>query len=350
MPPGVSLAPVAALPAVMVTGGAGYIGSHTAHMLAEQGYPVVVVDNLSTGNRWAVPQSATFVEGDVRDHPLMMRVMRQNHVTALIHFAANTVVPESVRDPLKYYGNNTAGSIALFQAALASGVAAIVFSSTAAVYGLAAGAVASEESPTVPISPYGWSKLMTEQVLRDLAASSGMRYLAFRYFNVAGADPQGRIGQATPNATHLIKVAAETALGLHPYFQLFGTDYDTPDGTAVRDFIHVSDLAWAHVLGLQYLLGGGPSVTLNCGYGLGYSVRQVVATMQEVSGRDIPVVESPPREGDIPSLIAGAGQIREVLGWQPQHDNLRTVCKTAFDWECRWQEMQKQPKNRISTR
>ncbi len=333
-------APVPA-PTIAVTGGAGYIGSHTARLLEQAGYKLVVIDNLSTGNRWAVPKSATFVEGDVGDIALMTQVLRDNNVSAIIHFAANTVVPESVGNPLKYYCNNTAGSVNLFRACMAAGVDKIVFSSTAAVYGTSAGQQASETSPTVPISPYGHSKLFTEQVLRDLATAGQAQYIAFRYFNVAGADPEGVIGQATPNATHLIKVASEAATGAQTEFNIFGTDYDTPDGTAVRDYIHVTDLAYAHVLGVQYLLGGGQSDTLNCGYGVGFSVRDVLTTMQGVSGQTFVIREMPRRQGDIPALIADPTRIHSVLGWQPTFNNLAIICRTAYNWERTWQQMQK---------
>ena len=317
---------------VLVTGGAGYIGSHVVRQLGAAGYPVIVLDNLSTGFRQAVLHGE-LVEGNSGDMELAGRLIREHGIEAVLHFAAHIVVPESVAEPLKYYGNNTCNTRNLLQACQENGVKRFIFSSTAAVYGIPEGTAAGENSPLAPINPYGLSKLMSEWMLRDLAAASDLRYVALRYFNVAGADPEGRIGQSTPKATHLIKVACEHALGKRDHVAVFGTDYPTADGTGVRDYIHVDDLASAHILALNYLEQGGTSQTLNCGYGHGYSVREVLDTVQKVSGVELDVREQPRRAGDPPALIAKADRIRGVLNWQPQHDDLKFIVKTALAWE-----------------
>ena len=319
---------------ILVTGGAGYIGSHVARQLGERGERLVTLDNLSTGYRSAVLHGA-FVRGDTGDAELVTRVLKEHAVDTVMHFAAHIQVPESVADPLKYYRNNTANTRTLLECAVAAGVRQFVFSSTAAVYGIPEAGVADETTPTVPINPYGWSKLMSEQMLRDVAAVTPLRYVALRYFNVAGADPAGRIGQSTPEATHLIKVACEHVVGKRPGLAIFGTDYPTPDGTCVRDYIHVEDLAAAHLQALDYLRGGGASTTLNCGYGRGFSVREVLAEVTRVSGSELAVTESGRRAGDPPRLIAAAGRIRETLGWKPRHEDLAGIVATALAWERR---------------
>jgi UDP-glucose 4-epimerase len=323
---------------ILVTGGAGYIGSHTVRQLVERGERVVVLDNLSTGYRSAV-LGAPLVVGDTGDRELVARVLSEHHIDTVLHFAAHTIVPESVSDPLKYYRNNTCATRNLLEQCDAAGVRRFVFSSTAAVYGIPEGGRAREDSPTVPINPYGTSKLMSEWMLRDLAAASNsMRYVALRYFNVAGSDPGGRIGHSAPTATLLVKVACQVAVGARPSLSIFGTDYPTPDGTGVRDYIHVEDLAAAHLSALDYLQQGGASTTLNCGYGHGYSVREVVQTVERVNGnRPLPVVESPRRAGDPPSLVADAQRIRDVLGWTPRFDDLETIVRNQLDWEHRLQ-------------
>jgi UDP-glucose 4-epimerase len=317
---------------VLVTGGAGYIGSHVVRQLGAAGYPVIVLDNLSTGFRQAVLHGE-LVEGNSGDVELAGRLIREHGIEAVLHFAAHIVVPESVAEPLKYYGNNTCNTRNLLQACHENGVKRFIFSSTAAVYGIPAGASASEDSPLAPINPYGLSKLMSEWMLRDLAAAGKLRYVVLRYFNVAGADPEGRIGEEHDPETHLIRLAVQTALGLRPEINLYGTDYPTHDGTCVRDYIHVEDLAAAHILALNYLERGGESQTLNCGYGHGYSVREVLDTVQKVSGVKLNVREEPRRAGDPPVLIAKAERIRGVLNWQPKHDDLEFIVKTALAWE-----------------
>ncbi|KAA0678288.1 UDP-glucose 4-epimerase GalE [Roseomonas genomospecies 6] len=320
-------------PRVLVTGGAGYIGSHVLHALTDAGIPAVTIDDLSTGRREAIPAAVPLVEGDIGSAELLDRVMRDHRVDAVMHFAGSIVVPESVVKPLDYYRNNTANSLTLLGACLRAGIDKVVFSSTAAVYGAPESVPIREEAPTVPINPYGASKLMTEQMLRDAGAAHGLRSVILRYFNVAGADPAGRTGQATPVATHLIKVACQALLGRRPPLAIFGTDYDTPDGTCIRDYIHVSDLADAHVLALLHLRRGGGSLLLNCGYGRGASVREVVRTLEEVSGEQVPATFADRRPGDPPQLVAGADRIREQLGWVPKHDRLDVIVRSALSWE-----------------
>jgi UDP-glucose 4-epimerase len=319
---------------ILVTGGAGYIGSHVVRQLGDARERVVVLDNLSTGFRDAVTHGE-LVTGETGDAALVAQLLRDHDVDTVMHFAAHTVVPESVSDPLKYYGNNTCSTRTLLACCRDAGVEHFVFSSTAAVYGIPAGGIAREDTPTVPINPYGTSKLMSEWMLRDLAAAGGPRYVALRYFNVAGSDPAGRIGQSTPEATLLIKVACEVACGRRPHLRIFGTDYDTPDGTGIRDFIHAEDLASAHLRALDYLRSGGAPATLNCGYGRGYSVREVVAAVGRATGRPLPVVEEPRRAGDPPALVADVGRIADVLGWAPRHDDLDFIVATALAWERR---------------
>ena len=321
---------------VLVTGGAGYIGSHTLLQLVARGEKVVVLDDLSTGFRQAV-RGAELVVGNVGDRPLVDRLLAEHHVDTVIHFAAHTIVPESVSNPLKYYGNNTCATRSLLEAASQNGVKHFVFSSTAAVYGIPASGQASEESATAPINAYGTSKLMSEWMLRDLCAATPMRHVVLRYFNVAGCDTQGRIGQSTRAATLLVKVACEVAVGKRPHLSVFGTDFPTPDGTGVRDYIHVEDLATAHVNALSYLRDGGKSLIANCGYGHGYSVREVVSSVEKLAGIKLTVREEPRRAGDPPSLIAKAEKVRQVLGWTPKLDDLDTIVRSALEWERRLQ-------------
>jgi UDP-glucose 4-epimerase len=320
---------------ILVTGGAGYIGSHVLRQLVERGERVVVLDNLSTGYRSAV-LGAPLVVGNTGDPDLVVRTLAEHRVDTVLHFAAHTIVPESVADPLKYYGNNTCATRNLLEQCEKAGVKRFVFSSTAAVYGIPAEGLAREESPTVPINPYGLSKLMSEWMLRDLAAASRqLRYVALRYFNVAGSDPGGRVGHSAPTATLLVKVACQVAAGVRESVSIFGTDYPTPDGTGVRDYIHVEDLAAAHLKALDYLARGGESTTLNCGYGHGYSVREVLQMVERVAGRKLNVIEAPRRAGDPPSLVAHAERIRHVLGWSPQYDDLETIVRSQLEWEHR---------------
>ncbi|MEL6299046.1 MAG: UDP-glucose 4-epimerase GalE [Pseudomonadota bacterium] len=318
---------------VLVTGGAGYIGSHMTLALRDAGEDVVVLDNLSTGFTWAVPQGVSFVKGDVGDRALVTQVITDHNVDAIIHFAGSIIVPESVADPLKYYHNNTAKSRTLMAAAVSAGVPHFIFSSTAAVYGMPETNPVSEDAPLKPMSPYGTSKLMTELMLADTAAAHDLRYVALRYFNVAGADPKGRTGQSTPNATHLIKVACETALGKRPKMSIFGTDYPTRDGTCIRDYIHVTDLANAHLKALAYLREGGASDVFNCGYSEGYSVREVVAAVGKASGTAVRAEEEPRRPGDPAAIVAASAKIRERLGWAPQHNDLDEIVTAALAWE-----------------
>jgi UDP-glucose 4-epimerase len=317
---------------VLVTGGAGYIGSHVVRQLAERGESVIVLDDLSTGFASAVLNGQLIV-GNTGDRELVAKILKDHSIETVMHFAAHTVVPESVANPLKYYGNNTCATRSLLECCRDAGVSHFVFSSTAAVYGVPEGGIASEDTRTAPINPYGTSKLMSEWMLRDLAAATPLRYVALRYFNVAGCDPDGRIGQSTVGATLLTKVAAEVAVGKRPQLSIFGTDYDTPDGTGVRDYIHVEDLASAHLNALDYLRADGESITLNCGYGHGYSVREVIATIERAAGRRLRVVEAPRRPGDPPSLVARAERIRRVLGWQPKYDDLLLIARTQLAWE-----------------
>jgi UDP-glucose 4-epimerase len=319
---------------ILVTGGAGYIGSHVVRQLGERGESVIVLDNLSTGFRSAVLYGQLVV-GDTGDRELVSRLLKEHRIETVMHFAAHTVVPESVSNPLKYYGNNTCSTRSLLQCCQEAGVKYFVFSSTAAVYGIPEGGIAAEDSPTLPINPYGTSKLMSEWMLRDLAAVTPLRYVVLRYFNVAGSDPQGRIGQSTLGATLLTKVACEAAVGKRPHVAVYGTDYPTPDGTGVRDYIHVEDLADAHVRALDYLRKGGASTTLNCGYGHGYSVRELLAAVAKAHGKPLNIVEEGRRPGDPPTLVSKAARIREVLGWTPKYDDLDTIVRSQLAWEQR---------------
>ncbi|ADZ71453.1 UDP-glucose 4-epimerase GalE [Polymorphum gilvum] len=319
--------------AVLVTGGAGYIGSHMVRSLLDAGETPVVVDNFSTGFDWLVPEEVPLVTADVGDLATIEAVIEAHGIDAVIHFAGSIIVPESVADPLKYYRNNTAASRSLIEACVNKGVGTFIFSSTAAVYGDPVSVPVDEDAPLAPLSPYGTSKLMTELMLRDVAAAHAFRYTALRYFNVAGADPEGRTGQATKNATHLIKVACETALGKRDEMAIFGTDYATPDGTGVRDYIHVSDLVEAHRLALSRLRTGGDSLVMNCGYGEGYSVRQVIDAVKAVSGIDFAVRIAPRRAGDSPRVVAASERVRRELGWVPHHDDLETIVRHALAWE-----------------
>jgi len=318
---------------VLVTGGAGYIGSHMVLDLVDAGERVVVLDNLSTGFAWAVPEGVPLVVGDTGDQALVGRLIREYRVEAIIHFAASVVVHDSVADPLGYYRNNTVNSRALFECAVQNGIRQFIFSSTAAVYGDPASIPAAEDAPTQPASPYGWSKLMSEIMLRDATRAHGLSHVILRYFNVAGGDPRGRAGQSSKAATHLIKVAVETASGLRPKLQIYGTDYPTPDGTCIRDYIHVSDLTHAHMDALRHLRGGGPSLTLNCGYGRGFSVLEVIETVKRVSGIDFKVETAPRRAGDPARIVADPAAARAALGWQPRFDNLATIVEHALAWE-----------------
>lgn len=317
---------------ILVTGGAGYIGSHVVRQLGERGEKLLVLDNLSTGQSDAVLYG-DLIEGDTGDQKLVKHILQDNDVEAVLHFAAHTIVPESVENPLKYYKNNTANTRNLLECCQNAGVKHFIFSSTAAVYGILESGIASEDTPTSPINPYGTSKLMSEWMLRDLSKASDLKHVTLRYFNVAGSDPQGRIGQNTPNATLLIKVAAEVAVGKRPEIYVFGTDYDTPDGTGIRDFIHVEDLASAHLKALDYLRKGGESRTFNCGYGHGFSVREVLDSIQRVNGKAIKIIEKPRRAGDPPILISNARAIQEELQWQAEFDDLDTIVKTSIEWE-----------------
>ena len=317
---------------VLVTGGAGYIGSHVVRQLGEAGERIVVLDNLYSGFEKSVLYGELVI-GDTGDRELVARILREHDIDSVLHFAAHTVVPESVSNPLKYYGNNTSNTRSLLQCCSEAGIKHFIFSSTAAVYGMPDTPMASEDTPTAPINAYGTSKLMSEMMLRDLSAVTDLRHVVLRYFNVAGSDPQGRIGQSTRDATLLIKVACEAALGKRPHVSIFGTDYPTPDGTGVRDYIHVEDLADAHLQALTYLRNGGSSTTLNCGYGHGYSVREVLDTVQRVHGKPLTIQEMPRRAGDPPTLVAKADRVRNVLGWQPRYDDLTVIVETSLAWE-----------------
>jgi UDP-glucose 4-epimerase len=321
---------------VLVTGGAGYIGSHMVLELLDAGENVVVVDNLSTGFASAVPKGAELVVGDFGDAGLIRRLVDQHRVDAVIHFAALIVVPESVAKPLQYYRNNTVNAHALISTLVEAGVANLIFSSTAAVYGTPAVSPVDEDAPLSPESPYGRSKMMVEMMLADAAAAHpSLRYVALRYFNVAGADPKGRAGQSTKGATHLIKVAAEAALGKRPSITVYGTDYPTPDGTCIRDYIHVTDLCAAHTAALRDLRDGGANAVLNCGYGRGLSVLEVIEAVKRVSGRDFPVLLGPRRPGDPASIVASPARIKARLGWRPRHDDLDEIVASALDWEAK---------------
>ncbi len=322
---------------VLVTGGAGYIGSHTTRQLVAAGHQVTVVDNLYSGHRWAVAPEAEFHECDAGDRTAMRALMGSRQFDAVIHFAGHIVVPESVSDPGKYYQNNVIGSLNLIECCQETGVGLFVFSSSAAVYGNPAEIPVNESALTHPINPYGRTKLITEWTLKDLAertgSDTGLRYVALRYFNVAGASLDGTLGQATPEATHLIKVACETACGKRDAVSVFGTDYDTKDGTCIRDYIHVEDLAAAHLNALEHLATGGDSSILNCGYGHGYSVREVLEMVRQVSGKHFEIREAGRRAGDSACLVSDNRAIREQLGWKPQYDDLEIICSTAFQWE-----------------
>ena len=319
---------------ILVTGGAGYIGSHVVLQLRARGERVVVLDDLSRGFRQAVLDTPLIV-GQVGDRDTVLEVLREHDIGTVMHFAAFTIVPESVEQPLKYYGTNTCSTRSLLQCCLEAGVKHFVFSSTAAVYGIPADGVAAESTPTAPINPYGTSKLMSEWMLRDASAASDLRHVALRYFNVAGSDSQCRLGQATPKATLLVKVACEAAVGRRPHVSIFGTDYPTPDGTGVRDYIHVEDLATAHLDALDYLRAGGASTVLNVGYGHGYSVREVLQSVERVAGTRLKVLEEPRRAGDPPALVAHADRVRQQLGWKPRLDDLDTIVRTSLAWERR---------------
>lgn len=317
---------------VLVTGGAGYIGSHVIKQLGAMGERLVVLDNLSTGFRDAVLYGE-FVEGNTGDAELVGRILREHQVEAVLHFAAHTIVPESVENPLKYYANNTSNTLNLLRCCQEAGVRHFIFSSTAATYGIPATPYCSEDTLNAPINPYGTSKLMSEWMLRDLSAASPLRHVILRYFNVAGCDPEGQIGQSTEKSTLLIKVAAEVAVGKREKLLVFGTDYPTADGTGIRDYIHVSDLASAHVQALRYLREGGESTLLNCGYGHGYSVREVIDAVNRVNGTPLRVENQPRRAGDPPTLVAAVDKIHRCLDWTPQYDNLDFIVQTSLDWE-----------------
>lgn len=318
--------------AILITGGAGYIGSHVARQLAEAGEEIVILDNLSTGFRSSVLHGS-FVEGDTADRDLVTKLMADFNVDSVMHFAAHTIVPESVANPLKYYRNNTLASMNLIECAVNQNVKHFIFSSTAAVYGILDGPSASEDAPTCPINPYGTSKLMTEWALKDVSSAHLLNHVALRYFNVAGSDLEGRIGQSTEKATLLTKVSCEAAVGKRDHVSIFGTDYDTPDGTGLRDYIHVEDLASAHIKALDYLRNGNQSIVLNCGYGHGYSVREVIKAVEKANGKPLKIIEEARRAGDPPALIAVADKIKSTLGWTPQYDDLDIIAETALAWE-----------------
>ncbi len=322
-------------PHILVTGGAGYIGSHTVIALRNYGKALVVLDNLSTGTKALVPDDVPMVVGDIKDSNLVRETLKKYAVTAVMHFAGSIVVSESVSDPLAYYANNTEASLRFMSCCHEMDVDAFVFSSTAAVYGDPAERLVDETAPTMPINPYGASKLMTERMLRDVSAATGLRIAILRYFNVAGADLKGRSGQNGPNTSHLIRTAAEVASGARSHMEIFGTDYDTPDGTCIRDFIHVSDLATAHVLALDHILETRENLLLNCGYGTGYSVREVLMATQALAEKPLDIREADRRLGDAAELVADSAQIRKVLNWTPAYDDLSLIIRTALDWEKR---------------
>jgi UDP-glucose 4-epimerase len=318
---------------VLVTGGAGYIGGHMVLALLDAGHQPIVFDNLSTGFRWSVPEGVPLVVGDIGDFELVLRTLQAYQIDAIAHFAAKLVVPESVADPLGYYLNNTVKSRSLMAAAVAADIKKFVFSSTAAVYGNASDKPLGEDAPLAPLSPYGSSKQLTEVMLRDVAVAHDMRYVILRYFNVAGSDPAMRHGQSTANATHLIKVAIQTALGMRSHMEVFGADYPTPDGTCIRDYIHVTDLIAAHMLALNHLDQGGESLVVNCGYGHGYSVSEVIETVRKVSGKPVEARFAPRRAGDPVTIVANSDRIRSRLGWQPRHDDLASIVDHSLRWE-----------------
>ena len=325
---------------ILVTGGAGYIGSHAVKALGEKGFDVLTYDNMVTGN----PEAVLFgelVRGDLLDREKLLEVLLKFRPDAVMHFAAFAVVPESVAQPLKYYINNVQGSLSLLWAMQQSGVRRLIFSSTAAVYGIPEKVPASEEAPLNPINPYGQSKVMVEKVLQDEHNAGNLEYVSLRYFNVAGADPEGQIGESRKDATHLVTLCVRTAAGKRPYLSIFGADYPTPDGTCIRDYIHVTDLAETHVLALSYLLNGGKSGVYNCGYGRGYSVLEVVETAKKITGVDFPVRQESRRHGDPPILVADAGKIRRELKWEPRYDSLETIISTAWEWEQKRPEPEK---------
>ena len=325
---------------VLVTGGAGYIGSHAVLALTDAGWPVTVIDNLTTGFRWAVPDAVAFYHGDIEDAGLLARIIAEQQIGAVMHFAGSIIVPESVENPLKYYHNNTAKSRALIASAVTGGVKHFIFSSTAATYGIPKESPVSEDSPKLPINPYGMSKLMTETMLADVAAAHPLNYCALRYFNVAGADPRARSGQSTAGATHLIKVAVEAALGMRAHVEVFGTDYATPDGTGVRDYIHVSDLAAAHVLALEALIASpAESLTMNAGYGRGFSVLEVLDAVDRVTNLTITRKLSPRRAGDPDALISDNRKIKSKLPWEPKYADLDVIVGHALQWERRLAEL-----------
>ena len=318
---------------ILLTGGAGYIGSHTAWEAIDHGIDVVIIDNLSTGVRGNCPPQAAFYEGDVGDANLLDRIFSENKIDAVIHFAGSIVVPESVEKPAEYYHNNVSNSITLIEACQRHNVNNFVFSSSAAVYGMPDSGTINEDTPTSPINPYGWTKLMVEYILRDVSASSDLRYSALRYFNVAGADPKGRTGESPPHATHLIKIAAQHASGKREQVYIFGEDYPTPDGTCIRDYVHVTDLALAHLAVLKKLEESGENLILNCGISKGFSVREVLTKAEEVAGRPLNIIPAERRAGDPPSLVANADRIRKVTDWNPQHTNLAEIIASAVKWE-----------------
>jgi UDP-glucose 4-epimerase len=320
---------------VLITGGAGYIGSHMAHRLVEAGEDIVVLDNLSTGVEKNLPRNITFVRGDIADQGLVSQLIEKHKIDSVIHFAGSVVVPESVEKPLDYYANNTAGARALIETCVRRQVGNFLFSSTAAVYGSPPTMPVFEDGPVIPLSPYGRSKLMTEWILQDAAAAHGIKFGILRYFNVAGADPLGRTGQSTPRATHLIKRACQVATGQAPHLTIFGTDYDTPDGTGVRDYIHVSDLVDIHERVLTHLRSTGQSILLNCGYGRGFSVRQVAAAVERISGQALKIELAPRRPGDLAIVVADTARLSEILNWKPSHGDLDTIVTTALNWERR---------------